>query len=90
MNIHHLYHTSCVIDYPPTFLTDILCSVIAFLNRAVYEVMWKNMVESERPEMTICRMQIVGWITDATNRHSEYVYVLFFHCNNGCKNAPHS
>jgi hypothetical protein len=36
--------------------TDILCSVIFlnfFENYAVYEVMWKNTVESERPQMTI-------------------------------------
>jgi len=52
--------------------------------------MWKNMLESERPEITICRMHIVGWITNAKNTHSEYVYILFFHCNNGFKNAPQS
>jgi len=33
--------------------TQILCSVIFFLvNRAVYEKMWKNAVESDRPQMT--------------------------------------
>jgi hypothetical protein len=45
--------------------------------------MWKNIVEPERPEMTICHMYIVGWITKATNTHSEYVYILLFHCNSG-------
>jgi hypothetical protein len=32
----------------------ILCSVIFFPeNRAVYEIMWKNVVEADRPQMTI-------------------------------------
>jgi hypothetical protein len=32
----------------------ILCSIIFFSkNRAVYEIKWKNMVEPDRPQMTI-------------------------------------
>jgi N-acetyl-beta-hexosaminidase len=27
-------------------------------NRAVYEIMWKNMVERDRPQMAIWRMRI--------------------------------
>jgi hypothetical protein len=27
-------------------------------NRAVYEIVWKNMVEPDRPQMTIGRMRI--------------------------------
>ena len=33
--------------------TRILCSVKFSENRAVYEIMWKNMVELDRPQMTI-------------------------------------
>ena len=35
--------------------THILCSTIFFFldNRAVYEIIWKNMVEPDRPQMTI-------------------------------------
>jgi len=34
--------------------THILCSIIFFFeNYAVYEVMWKNIVELYRPHMTI-------------------------------------
>ena len=29
-----------------------------FLNRAVYEIMWKNYAELGRPQMTIWRMRI--------------------------------
>jgi len=42
-------------------------------NRAVYEIMGKNIVERERPQMTIWRMRIACWIPKATNTHSEYV-----------------
>jgi hypothetical protein len=33
--------------------THISCSVIFSENRAVYEIMWKNMVEPDRPQMAI-------------------------------------
>jgi hypothetical protein len=28
-------------------------SLSIFLNRAVYEIMWKNMVQSDRPQMAL-------------------------------------
>jgi len=31
-------------------------------NRAVYEMMWKNTVEMDRPQMTIWRMRIACWM----------------------------
>ena len=36
-------------------------------NRAVYEIMWKNMVERGRLQMTIWRARIACWITKATD-----------------------
>jgi hypothetical protein len=36
-----------------------------------YEIMWKNIVEPGRPQMTIWRMHIACWIPKATNTHSE-------------------
>ena len=43
--------------------THILCSVTLFLeNRGIYEIMCKNIVESDRPQMTIWRMRIPYWI----------------------------
>ena len=39
-------------------------------NRAVYEIMWKNMVEPDRPQI-IWRMRFAYWINKATNTHSE-------------------
>jgi hypothetical protein len=51
--------------------THILCSVIFFFeNRAVSEVMWKDIVERGRPQMTIGHMHIACWITKATRTHT--------------------
>ena len=59
--------------------THILCSVTVFFeNRAVYEIMWKNIVELGRPHMAIRRMRIACWILKATNTHSEYVILIAF------------
>jgi len=45
--------------------THILFPVTFFSleNRAVYEIMWKNIVERGRPQMTIWCMNIVCWVT---------------------------
>ena len=57
-----------------------------FDNRAVYEIMWKSIVEQARPTMTVWRMRIVCWITKVINTDSEYVMLIsYFNC---CKNAP--
>jgi hypothetical protein len=42
-------------------------------NRAVYEVMWNDIVEPERPQMIVGRMRIACWTPKATNTHSECV-----------------
>jgi len=44
-----------------------------FLNRAVYEKMWKNIVERGMPQMTIWRMRIACWIPKATNTYTHFV-----------------
>ena len=49
--------------------------------RPVYEIMWKNMVNLDRPQMTIWRMRIACWITKTTDPLSEYVLLL--HGSNG-------
>ena len=54
-------------------------------NGAVYEIMWKNGVEPERPQVTTFRMRIACWVPKATNTHS--VYGILFHCNNDYTNA---
>jgi hypothetical protein len=60
--------------------THILCSLIFFFfeNRAVCEIMWKNIIEPRRPQMTIWRMRISSKITKATYSKSECeTFVVF-------------
>ena len=45
-----------------------------FENRAIYEIMRKNIVTL----MAIWRMDIAFWITMATDTHSEYVTLIAF------------
>jgi len=49
-----------------------------FFNRTVYEIMWKNIVQSGRPQMTIWHSSIACWIPKATDPHSEYVILITF------------
>jgi hypothetical protein len=50
--------------------------------------MWKNVLQPGRPQMAIWGMRVPGWITKATNTHSEYVTTITFHFNNGYMNGP--
>jgi len=58
--------------------THILCSITFFLNRTVYELMWKNFAERCQPQTTIWRMRIACWITKATHTHLQYVMLIAF------------
>jgi hypothetical protein len=59
--------------------THFSCSLTFFFeNRTVYEIMWKNMVEPDRPQMTIRRMRFACLITEAIDTHSEYVILIAF------------
>jgi len=40
--------------------------------------MWENIAELDRPRMTIWRIRIACWITNATDTHSEYVTLIAF------------
>jgi len=51
---------------------------IFFENPAVYEIMWKNTVELDRPPMTIRHMHIACWIPRVTDTHSKYVILIAF------------
>ena len=69
--------------------THILCSKTFFFeNRALYPIMWKNMLKPERQKMIIRRMRFVYWLIEAIGTHSEYVTcIALFHSNNGKSNA---
>jgi len=66
--------------------THILYSVTFFENRSVFEIMWKNMIEPDRPQMTIWCMRSACWVTKTTrararthtHTHSEYVILIAF------------
>jgi len=59
-------HILCSITFPPE-------------NRAVNDIMWKNVVE---PDVTydnmIRRMRYACWTPKATDTHSEYVMLIAF------------
>jgi hypothetical protein len=42
----------------------------------VFEIMWKNIVEPDRPQMAIWRMNIACWVPKATDTHTEYVIFI--------------
>ena len=57
-------------------------------NHAIIEMMWKSVVELERPrwQYGACALNI-GYLSLQT--HSQNIwYLLLFHCNKGCTNAP--
>jgi len=47
----------------------------SFLSKvlSLYEIMWKNIVERGRPQITIWRTLVACWIPKSTNTESEYV-----------------
>jgi len=47
-------------------------------NHAVYEIMWKNMVHSDRPQIKIRCMCIECWVPKATNTYSQYVILISY------------
>jgi hypothetical protein len=59
--------------------THTLCSIPFFFeNRAVYEIMWINMLEPDMPQITIRRMRFRCWMTKATDTHTEYLIFIAF------------
>jgi hypothetical protein len=52
-----------------------------FLNRGIYEIKWKNMVEPDRPQM-IWRMRFAYWAPKTTNIRSYYVIRIVLHYKN--------
>jgi len=51
---------------------------VFFESRTVYEIIWKNNVEPDRPQMTTGRMRNACWIPKATNTYSECVILIAF------------
>jgi hypothetical protein len=49
-----------------------------FENRAVYEIMWKSIVQPDRPQMAIWSMRTACCITTITNTFSVYAMLIAF------------
>ena len=71
-NLAHFYleWEMCQTKAAEIIETHILCSVTFLENCAVYEIMWKNIVQPGRPQMTIWRMRIACWISKTTHTHT--------------------
>jgi len=48
------------------------------LNCIFYDLTWENIVELDRPQMTVWHICITCWIPKATNTHSKYVILITF------------
>jgi hypothetical protein len=58
--------------------TLILSVITFFKDRAAYVIVWKNIVEPDKPQMTVWPMRIACSIPKATNTHSKYVMFIVF------------
>jgi len=63
-------------------------NIFPFQNRAIYEIMWKNSAQRERPQMTIWCKRITCWMPKAKTHTQNMQHLLLFPRNNGCTNAP--
>jgi len=55
-------------------LSNFTCNIFF----SIYEIMWENTVDPERPQMIIWRMRISRYEVKAANTHSEYVILTAF------------
>jgi len=59
--------------------THLMSSKFSFFeNHVIRDIMWKNIVERGRPQMTIWCMHVACWIPKATDRHSECIILTAF------------
>ena len=68
-----IFQTNVVQDLEKNFYFQRLF----FENRVVYEIMWKNFLEWESPQLTWF-MRIGCWIPKAKNTHSHYIMLIAF------------
>ena len=58
------------------------------VDRALYEIKWKNILETARSQMAIWRMRVACCIPKPKTRSWNMYYLLLFHCKSGCTNEP--
>jgi hypothetical protein len=56
-------------------------------NHGFCEIMWRNIVGLDKPQMTIRFMRIEYRVTKATDTQNMW-YLLLSQCINGCMNTP--
>ena len=66
--------------YRETQNTHLIFNNFLLENHAFYEIMWKKIIESGRPQMTTLRMLIACWIPKATNTHTHTHRLCNSHC----------
>jgi hypothetical protein len=60
-----------------------------YFTERIEVILYQNIVEHSKPHVTIWHMRIAGWIPKAANTDTQVVeYLLLFHCNKSCTNAP--
>ena len=69
-----MFHTKAV----EKTKTHFMFSIFFFQNLTVYEIMWRNIAQRNRPQTTIWRTSIACLIPKATNSLSEYVILADF------------
>jgi len=57
--------------------THFMSNNFLFENCSIYEIMWKNIVYRDRPQVTLWRMGIACWIL-GLHTHSQYVLFIAF------------
>ena len=58
--------------------THIYVQYFFFSKIMLFEIMWKNKAEADRPQMTKWTTRFVCWIPKAQNTQSEYVILIAF------------
>jgi hypothetical protein len=69
-----MFHTEVVEEMNTHFVLN----NFFFENLAVYEIMWKAVVEPGRTQMTKRRTRVACWIPKAAHIHSQYVILIAF------------
>ena len=50
--------------------------IFFYKNRAVYEIMWKNMIQRGQDKNMQWPICIACYVTKATDKHSEYITII--------------
>jgi hypothetical protein len=58
--------------------THFTFSNFSFENRAICEIIWKNVIVPARPQVIVWLIRIACWIPKATNEPSDYVILIAF------------